>query len=109
MDNIELFEEEIETIREFSELDMDTFHEALDFTRVVVREMGNSVSPAAVVDIIEGAVGNLIYNADEKPITVEEAVERTIINLHLLDEMDEMFEDGVAVSMEEISSDKKMQ
>lgn len=99
MDNIELFEEEIETIREFSELDMETFHEVLDYTRGVVNEMGNAISPAAVVDIIEGAVGNLVYNADEKPITVSEAVERTITNLHLLDEMDEMFDDEVKPGM----------
>lgn len=99
MDNIELFEEEIETIREFSELDMETFHEVLDCTRGVVNEMGNAISPAAVIDIIEGAVGNLVYNADEKPITVTEAVERTITNLHLLDEMEDMFEDEVNPNM----------
>ena len=96
MDNIELFEEEIETIREFSELDMDTFHEVLDCTRNVVSGMGNSISPLATLDIIEGAVGNLIYNADEKPITVDEAVERTIANLNLLSELDEMYEDGIS-------------
>ena len=85
----------IEEIREFSELDLDLFHDVLDHTREVVNGLGESVLPVAVVDIIEGAVGNLVYNADEKPITVTEAVERTITNLHLLDEMDDMFEDEV--------------
>ena len=109
MDNIELFDDEIETIREFSELDLDTFHQVLDGTRLVVSELGNSISPAAVIDIIEGTVGNLVYNSDEKPITVTEAIERTISNLHLLDEMDEMFEDGVCVPIDEIDDSKKMQ
>lgn len=109
MDNIELFEEEIETIREFSELDMETFHEVLDCTRNVVNEMGNAVSPAAVIDIIEGAVGNLIYNADEKPITVTEAVERTITNLHLLDEMDDMFDEGPVIITDENDTGKVRQ
>lgn len=95
MDNVELFEKEIEEIREFSELDMDTFHEVLDCTRRVVGTMGDSISPAAVVDVIEGAVGNLVYNADEKPLTVEEAIDRTIQNLHLLDEMDSMFDEDL--------------
>ena len=110
MDNVELFEKEIEEIREFSELDMDTFHEVLDCTRVVVGAMGNSITPAAVVDVIEGAVGNLIYSADEKPLTVEEAVERTIQNLHLLDEMDEMFEwEEKGVLSDEIDTGKVRQ
>ena len=93
MDNVELFKEEIEEIREFSDLDMETFHDVLNCTRGVIRNMGNSISPAAVVDIIEGAVSNLMYNADEEPITVVEAVKRTVSNLHLLDEIEDMFED----------------
>ena len=110
MDNVDLFEKEIEEIREFSELDMDTFHEVLDCTRRVVGTMGDSISPAAVVDVIEGAVGNLIYSADEKPLTVEEAVERTVQNLHLLDEMDEMFEvEEKGVLSDEIDTGKVRQ
>ncbi len=111
MDNVELFEEEIETIREISDLDMDTFHEVLDCTRKVVGSMGNGISPVAVVDVIEGAVGNLVYNADEKPLTVEEAVDRTIQNLHLLDEMEEMFdaEDTIGVLSDEIDTGKVRQ
>lgn len=111
MDNVELFEDEIETIREFSELDMDTFHEVLDCTRRVVGSMGDSISPVAVVDVIEGAVGNLVYNVDEKPITVEEAVERTVLNLHLLDEMEDMFdsEDTIGVLSDEIDTGKVRQ
>lgn len=93
MDNVELFNEEIDEIREFSDLDMETFHDVLDCTRGFVKNMGNRISPAAVVDIIEGAVSNLMYDADEKPITVVEAVKRTVYNLQLLEEMDDMFED----------------
>ena len=91
-DNMDLFEEEIEEIREFSELDLDLFHYVLDCTRGVVAGLGNDITPAAVVDIIEGAVGHLIFRteADEKPVTVEEAVERSVSNLRLIDELDEM-------------------
>ena len=35
-DNLDLFEKEIEEIKEFSELDLDVFHDVLECTRGVV-------------------------------------------------------------------------
>lgn len=107
-DNLDLFEEEIEEIREFSELDMDTFHDVLECTRGVVGGLGNSISPVMVVDVIESAVGNLLYvpTHGEEPITVEEAVERAVSNLHLADEMDVMFDEGIATASDDIATGK---
>lgn len=113
-DNMDLFEDEIEEIREFSELDLDLFHDVLDHTREVVNGLGESVSPVAVVDIIEGAVGHLVYQgqSDEKPVTVEEAVSRAVSNLHLIDEMDamdEMLEENPFALSDEIDTGKVRQ
>lgn len=113
-DNMDLFEEEIEEIGEFSELDMDLFHDVLDHTREVVSGLGNSISPVAVVDIIEGAVGHLVYQgqSEEKMVTVEEAVARAVSNLHLIDEMEEMdamLEDNPYALSDEIDTGKVRQ
>ena len=96
-ENIDMFEDEIENIREFSEIDMETFHNVLKCTRSVVEEFGNRISPISVVDVIEGAVDHLIDTPaiGDKPVTVEEAVELSIANLHLADEMDDMFDDEI--------------
>lgn len=110
VNNVDLFEEEIDNIREFSELDMETFHDVLNCTRGVVEKFGNSISPISVVDVIEGAVGHLIDTpaVGEKLVTVEEAVEMAISNLHFSDEdeMDDMFEDGIDESSDEYDTGK---
>ena len=62
----------------------------------------------SVVDVIEGAVGNLVYHPDNEVVTAEEAVERAVSNLHLADEMDDMFDD-VFVSSDEIDTGKVRQ
>lgn len=110
-DNMDLFEEEIEVIKEYSELDLDVFHDVLECTRGVVNGLGNSVSPIAVVDIIEGAVGHLVYKIepDEQPVTVEEAVQRAVANLQLVDEESEivaMLEDSKYTPSDELDTGK---
>lgn len=114
VDNLGLFEEEIEEIREFSELDMDVFHDVLECTRGVVDGLGNKVSPIAVVDIIEGAVENLVYEtaSKEEGITAEDAVNRAVENLGLLDDTDEieaMLEDSKYTPSDEIDTGKVRQ
>ena len=54
-DNLDLFEKDIEEIKEFSELDLDVFHDVLECTRGVVNGFGSRISPISV-DIFEGAV-----------------------------------------------------
>lgn len=108
-DNTELFQEEIDEIREYAELDMEVFEEVLDCSRGVISKLGDSISPMSVVDVIEGAVGNLIYHPENEVVTVEEAVERAVINLHLVDEMEDMFDDGVFTSSDEIDTGKVRQ
>lgn len=91
-DDMDLFDEEIEVIREFSELDVELFHEVLNCTRDVVDSLGNSISPVMVVDIIEGAVGHLLEPPvkGEDAVTVYDAVNMAVDNLHLSDMTSEM-------------------
>ena len=92
LDDMDLFDEEIEVIREFSELDVELFHEVLNCTRDVVDSLGNSISPVMVVDIIEGAVGHLLEPPvkGEDAVTVYDAVNMAVDNLHLSDMTSEM-------------------
>ena len=113
-DNLDLFEKEIEEIKEFSELDLDVFHDVLECTRGVVNGFGSRISPISVVDIIEGAVENLVYEtaAKEDGITVEDAVSRAVNNLGLIDdtaEIDAMLEDNRFTPSDELDTDKVRQ
>ena len=90
--NMELFEEEINSIREHCELDVEMFHDVLDCTRRTITKYGERISPMATIDVIEGAVEQLLYvKSNEKPITVKQAVKLAISNLGI-SEMDEIFE-----------------
>ena len=108
-DNTDLFKEEIDEIREFAELDMEVFTEVLDYSRGVIEKLGDSISPMSVVDVIEGTVGNLIYHPEDEVVTVEDAVERAVANLHLGEELDDMFEDDVFVLSDEADTGKVRQ
>lgn len=113
-DNMDLFEDEIEEIREFSELDLDVFHDVLECTRGVVNSFGNKISPISVVDIIEGAVENLVYEtaAKEEGITVDDAVNRAVENLGLIDdtaEIEAMLEDNKYTPSDELDTGKVRQ
>ena len=113
-DNLDLFEKEIEEIKEFSELDLDVFHDVLECTRGVVNGFGSRISPISVVDIIEGAVENLVYEtaAKEDGITVEDAVSRAVNNLGLIDdtaEIDAMLEDSKFTLSDELDTGKVRQ
>ena len=91
-DNLDLFEEEIEEIRDSSEIELDLFRDVLTCARGVVSSMGNSVSPVLVVDLIERSVEHLMFDVTDEntPITVDEAVSRAAYNLGL-SEINEMF------------------
>ena len=89
--NMELFEQEINDIREYSEIDIETFHDVLDCTRRVIVKYGERISPMATVDVIEGAVEQLTYSKKNDPINVKQAVRMAVENLGI-SEMDEMFE-----------------
>ena len=114
-DNLDLFEKEIEEIKEFSELDLDVFHDVLECTRGVVNGFGSRISPISVVDIIEGAVEHLVYEtADikEDGITVEDAVSRAVNNLGLIDdtaEIEAMLEDNRFTPSDELDTGKVRQ
>ncbi|MBQ3510978.1 MAG: hypothetical protein IJA30_01625 [Bacilli bacterium] len=113
-DNMDLFEDEIAEIREFSELDLDVFHDVLECTRGVVEGLGNKISPISVVDIIEGAVENLVYEtaAKEEGITVDDAVNRAVENLGLIDdtaEIEAMLEDNKYTPSDELDTGKVRQ
>ena len=113
-DNLDLFEKEIEEIKEFSELDLDVFHDVLECTRGVVNGFGSRISPISVVDIIEGAVENLVYEtADIKEhVTVEDAVSRAVNNLGLIDdtaEIEAMLEDNRFTPSDELDTGKVRQ
>ena len=113
-DNLDLFEDELEEIREFSELDLDVFHDVLECTRGVVNGFGNKISPISVVDIIEGAVENLVYEtaAKEEGITVDDAVNRAVENLGLIDdtaEIEAMLEDNKYTPSDELDTGKVRQ
>ena len=113
-DNMDLFEDEIEEIREFSELDLDVFHDVLECTRGVVNSFGNKISSISVVDIIEGAVENLVYEtaAKEEGITVDDAVNRAVENLGLIDdtaEIEAMLEDNKYTPSDELDTGKVRQ
>ena len=91
-DNLDLFEEEIEEIRDSSEIELDLFRDVLACVRGVVSSVGNSVSPVFVVDLIERSVEHLMSDVTDEntPITVDEAVSRAAYNLGL-SEINEMF------------------
>ena len=113
-DNLDLFEDEIEEIKEFSELDLDLFHDVLECTRGVVNNYGSRISPASVVDIIEGAVENLVYETAnrEDNITAEDAVNRAINNLGLIDEaaeIESMLEENQYTPSDELDTGKVRQ
>ena len=113
-DNLDLFEKEIEERKEFSELDLDVFHDVLECTRGVVNGFGSRISPISVVDIIEGAVENLVYEtaAKEDGITVEDAVSRAVNNLGLIDdtaEIEAMLEDNRFTPSDELDTGKVRQ
>ncbi len=106
VDNVELFQEEIEEIKEFSGLDLELFSEVISYSREVVGKLGSRISPVAVVDVIDGAVSHLICSTEKEPVLVEEAVDRAIANLHLIDEMDEIFADSGDVLEEPVEKNK---
>ena len=89
--NMELFEDEINDIKENSNMDMETFYDVLDCTRRALVKYGERISPMATVDVIEGAVEQLMYSKKFEPITVKQAVKLSINNLGI-SEIDEMFE-----------------
>ena len=91
VDNLDLFENEIEDIKEYSELDLELFNEVLNCTRDVVVSLGSRIHPAEVIDVIEGAVGHLVYGPREleKEVSAEEAVNMAVSGLGL--SSDDMF------------------
>lgn len=91
VDNVELFEEEIDEIDVFSDLDKETFQEIIEYSRGVIAGLGNRISPVAVVDVISEATSNMMYSGNDEEVTVEMAVDRAVANLHLADELEALF------------------
>ena len=87
--SIEMFQEEIDEIRDFSELKETTFGQILDATREYMDEYEGEISPITVVDVIEVATNIYIFGnriADEKEIDIDEAVRQAAFVMKLSDQ-----------------------
>lgn len=75
--DIELFEEEIFEIKDFSELDDNSFKQIMNQVRLFFSEYrGPQVTPNVVVDVIEAAVSTYILSHGE--VSIEESVDQSL-------------------------------
>lgn len=75
--DIELFQDEISEIKDFSELDDNSFKQIMNQVRLFFSEYrGPQVTPNVVVDVIEAAVSTYVLSHGE--VSIEEAVDQSL-------------------------------
>ncbi len=93
-ENFELFNEEIEEIKSYSELPTDVFSQICNEAKRYLSSYGNYIAPSVVVDLIESAVSIYMLalvqaeqgqNINSK-ITTSEAVKLAFEDLGLVEE-----------------------